>query len=484
MPDTTIDTDVLHEHSHAQNRFAVIPTADKLAADQKFSGRGVTVAFLDSGFYPHPDFADRILAFEDITGGESSLDQIAAPAGHHWHGTQTVVACAGNGALSDGIYRGLAHRAKLVLVKVSDNGRIADESIEKGLRWVIENREKYNIRILNMSLGGDADLPTSQSCVNRLTEELVASGVTVTVAAGNSAESRSIPPANSPSVITVGGYSDENQFAAENFDLYHSSFGTTADGLVKPEIIAPAMWVAAPILPETEDYRRAEILSFISNAPDYSFRQTFLDNWRNAGLPEYILSTDVSTARTIVERELISRKIVATHYQHVDGTSFAAPITASVAAQMLEANPELTPAAVKNILISTAIKLGGRPSIRQGFGVLNAGLATEKAYSEEHLLTGENYFPPRIEQKRILFSFHDDQAQSVALCGDFNDWSCDDVMFARTEHGLWQAEIPCQPAGDYCYKFLIDGVRWTEDPSQRLKTDDGLRGFNSLPIIR
>lgn len=473
-----------HDHIHSQNRFAVIPTQEKLKASPDFSGRGVTVAFLDSGFYPHPDFADRILAFEDITGEESSRDQIAAPEGHHWHGTQTVVACAGNGALSDGIYRGLASSADLVLVKVSKNGRITDESIEKGLRWVIENREKYNIRILNMSLGGDEDLPTYESCVNRLTEELIGSGVVVTVAAGNSAESRSIPPANAPSVITIGGYSDENQFDAENFDLYHSSFGVTADGLVKPEIIAPAMYVAAPILPETEDYRRAEALSLIANSPDYLFRQTFLNNWRNAGLPEYILSTAVSTARDIVEQEMIRRKIVATHYQHVDGTSFAAPITASVAAQMLEANPNLTPAAIKNILISTAIKLSGHPSIRQGFGVLNAGLAVKRACSEKHLLTGENYFPPRIEGKRILFSFHDDDAHCVALVGDFNKWRSEAVMFNRAEHGLWEAELPCQPAGEYRYKFLINGERWIEDPSHGLKTDDGLGGFDSLLIIR
>ncbi len=395
MPDTIKPNDSSHDHSHAQNRFAVIPTADKLKASREFSGKGVCIAFLDSGFYPHPDFADRVIAFHDVTGDERSMDPIPEPKGHHWHGTQTVVSCAGNGTLSDGIYRGLASEANLVLVKVSDNGRIADESIEKGLRWVIKNREKYNIRVLNMSLGGDLDVGVADSCVNQLTEELVEAGVVVTVAAGNSAESRSIPPANAPSVITVGGYSDENQFEADNFELYHSSFGATADGLVKPELIAPAMYVAAPILPGTKDYRQAELLSFIANSPDYLFRQAFLENWQDAGLPEYILSVDVSTARQLVEKELVNRKIVTTHYQHVDGTSFAAPITASVAAQMLEANPRLTPAAIKNILITTAYKLGGHPSIRQGFGILNAGLAVEKARDERHLLDRENYFPPR-----------------------------------------------------------------------------------------
>ncbi len=473
-----------HEHRHDQNRFAVIPTVDKLGASRDFPGRGVTIAFLDSGFYPHPDFADRITAFHDVTGAERSLDSIREPKGHHWHGTQTVVSCAGNGKLSDGIYSGLASESNLVLVKVSDNGRIADESIEKGLRWVIANRKKYGIRVLNMSLGGDADLPTEESCVNRLAEELVASGVIVTVAAGNSSESRSIPPANAPSVITVGGYSDENQFSAANFDLYHSSFGVTADGLVKPEIIAPAMYVAAPILPNSENYRQAEILSLIANLPDYSFRKTYIDNWQDAGLPEYVLSTDLSTARGIVEQELVNRKIVATHYQHVDGTSFAAPIVASVAAQMLEANPQLTPTAIKNILISTAERLSGHPSIRQGFGVLNAGLAVEKALNEEHFLNAESYFPPRIEGKQIVFTHHDDEASTVALCGEFNGWCKNDVQFDRTNDGLWQAAIPCQPAGEYRYKLLIDGTRWIEDASHGSKEEDGFGGFNSILRIR
>lgn len=469
-----------HDHTHAQNRFAVIPTAEKLNADTSLTGLGVTIAFLDSGFYPHPDFANRVVAFHDVTGDERSNNKITEPAPHHWHGTQTVVSCAGDGKLSDGIYRGLASDANLVLVKVSKNGRIADESIERGLRWVIENRDKYNIRVLNMSLGGDVDLPTHESCVNQLTEELIAAGVVVTVAAGNSAESRSIPPANAPSVITVGGYSDENQFENDSFELYHSSFGVTADGLVKPELIAPAMYIAAPILPETDDYKAAETLSMLAAAPNYEFRRLLIRHWKDAGLQTDVLSLDDKAARLAVEDAFIRRKIVATHYQHVDGTSFAAPITASVVAQMLEANPRLTPATVKYILISTATKLAAHPSVRQGFGILNARLAVEKARDELHFLNGEIYFPPRIEGREIVFTYHDDDAKSVYLCGDFNEWRTDEIAFAQGEHGVWITIIPCQPVGRYRYKLLVDGDRWTEDPSHGLKEDDGIGGFHSI----
>lgn len=471
--------DERHAHTHTQNRFAVIPTAEKLNANREFTGKGVTIAFLDSGFYPHPDFAQRVVKFHDISGEEISLKSIK-PKGYHWHGTQTVTSCAGDGSLSDGVYKGLASEANLVLVKVSKGGRISDDSIEKGLQWVIKNREKYNIRIVNMSLGGDLDVATNDSKINQLAEELVKLGVVLTVAAGNTDESHSIPPASSPSVITVGGYSDENKFDPENHALYHSNFGKTSDGLIKPEIIAPAMFVAAPILPETDEYEKAEILTEIANSPDYSFRQNFLDKWQKAGLPEYILSTDIRTARDLVEQELNQRNIVATHYRHVDGTSFAAPITASVIAQMLEANPNLTATIVKNILISTASRLTNFRAIRQGFGVLNAKLAVEEALKETHFFDHETLSPRRIEGRNIYFLYHNDNAKTVHLVGDFNNWNPSENQFFKNEGGLWQVEITNPLTGKYRYKFIVDGANWKEDPANGMKEEDGYGGFNSI----
>ncbi len=475
----------LHEHNHDQNRFAVIPTAEKLNARTSFTGKGVCIAFLDSGFYPHPDYAERVVAFKDISGVEKSFGKLDAPQGYHWHGTQTVVACAGNGELSDGIYSGLASDAKLVLVKVSDeNGSIPDQNIEKGLEWILKNRGKYGIRVLNMSLGGDRDLATEKSKINQLTERLVREGVAITVAAGNSAESRSIPPASSPSVITVGGYSDENRFEAEDFELYHSSYGETADGLIKPEIVAPAMYVAAPILPDTMLYESAEALSTLDATPDYCFQRLLFKHSAKAGLHESVLGGDAEAIRQSIQQKLSEYKIVSTHYQHVDGTSFAAPITASVITQMLEANPRLTPAIVKNILVSTASRLKGFTAIRQGYGILNAGLAVEKALNEKHFLDHEDFAPPFIDGDRIVFTHHEDDAESVFLVGDFNGWKQDETPLKQNRNGIWQTEIPCLPAGRYRYKFLVDGERWTEDPNHGLKEEDGFGGFNSILQIK
>ena len=468
-----------HDHQHSQNRHAVIPTSEKLNADPRFTGRGVTIAFLDSGFYPHPDIADRVTAFHDIHS-EERLADIAVPKGHHWHGTQTVVSCAGDGGLSDGIYHGLAHKAELVLVKVSEEGRISDDSIEEGLRWVIENRGRYGIRILNISLGGDSDIGLAESSINQLVEELVESGVVVTVAAGNSDSSRSIPPASAPSAITVGGYTDQNQFNSTESDLYHSSFGTTADGIVKPEIIAPAMFVAAPILPETEDYRIAETLSLLAAAPDYSFRKLIEKFWKDAGLDADDLNKDDGAVRKIVGYALHKQKIVATHYQHVDGTSFASPITASVVAQMLEANPNLSPAAVKNILVTTAKRIKTGLAIRQGFGVINAKKAVELAASEKHYFDASTYGAPRRNGELVSFTFHDDKATSVNLVGDFNNWDIASTGFSKSHDGFWRVSITVEHGAKSRYKILIDGHRWVEDPTHGIKEEDGFGGFHSI----
>lgn len=473
------DTDN-HLHTHALNRYAAVPTADKLKADPRFTGSGVRIAFLDSGFYPHPDISNRIIAFHDIHGEEKTLHSQIEPKAHHWHGTQTVVSCAGSGQLSDGVYKGIASEAELVLVKVSRTGKISDDSIVAGLEWIKGNRQKYDIRILNISLGGDTNAATKDSRINQLCEELAASGVVITVASGNSSESCTVPPASSPSVITVGGYSDGNRLDKEAYDLYHSSFGKTADGNVKPELIAPAMYVAAPILPFTTDYGEAEVLSMLEAAPDFSFDVLLAEFWQDAGLTHDVLSLDTESARNVVGTSIRGRKIIAAHYQHVDGTSFAAPITASVIAQMLEANPLLSPAAIKHILITTAERIRSDRAIRQGYGVLNAKRAVELAASEKHTGDNKGFKAPVRIGEMVEFTFHDDHASSVNLVGDFNEWNRGSVPLKRTSNGIWTTSIQINGTQRLRYKLLIDNERWTEDPTHGMKEEDGFGGFHSV----
>jgi serine protease AprX len=473
------------DHPHAPNRFAVLSTPARVASPHDLAGRGVTIALLDSGFTAHPDLTtpeNRILAYHDIHDPSRGLEPSRPPEPDEWHGTQTAVVAAGNGFLSEGAYRGLAHEARLVLVRVGKEGRVSEESIEKGLLWVLENAERYGIRVVSMSLGGDAERPLAECPVNRLAEEAVARGLVLVAAAGNAGHTeahRCLPPASAPSVIAVGGYDDNNDPERRSLSLYGSSFGLTPDGVVKPELIAPAAWVAAPILPGTEAQRDAEALSGLAAAADERIPEALA----GAGLGEIAAaaasgSVEADDVRSAAEEQLRDRKIVAAHYQHVDGTSFAAPIAASVIAQMLEANPALTPADVRRLLLTTAEPIGGELPIRQGFGVLNGRAAVEAAFLESH--PGAPDEAPRVSPTGVAFAFHDDSARTVAVACCFSGWDPARHVLERGDDGIWRAELPPPPPGRHRYKIVVDGERWIPDPVNSLREPDPGGGWFSL----
>jgi serine protease AprX len=474
------------EHGHAPNRYAVLTAAERLDADTVLAGRGVTIAFLDSGFFPHPDLTrpeNRILAVHDASTGSERLDEERFPEPSDWHGTQTSVVASGNGHLSGGLYRGLAHESRVVLVKVGESGRIREEHIAAGLEWVLAHCDRYGIRVVSISLGGDEDAPLAGNRVNMLAEEAVRQGLVLVVASGNAGCTPAftpVPPATSPSVITVGGYDDGNDPDGKQLALYCSSFGTTADGLAKPEVIAPARGVAAPILPGTPAYRRAEALSRLAEQPDIHLAKTLRDlALADADLLRLQGATPAET-RARIEEALRAEKIVAAHYQHVEGTSFAAPIVASVVAQMLEVNPALTPAAVKHLLVTTADRVSGAAAIRQGHGMLCARRAVDAARSEAHGADGVAFSGPRVEKGRVFFTYHDDRATRVELAGEFNGWDPRRGAFERTSGGVWRAALDTPAPGRYRYKLLVDGERWIEDPANGAKESDPYGGFDSV----
>ncbi len=475
-----------HSHGHAPNRFGVLPAAERLNADATLSGRGVTIAFLDSGFLRHPDLTrpgNRILAFHDVASPSARLEEGRPVEPSDWHGTQTCVVAAGNGHLSGGLYRGLAHESRVVLVKVGEKGRIREEHIASGLEWVLAQRERYGIRIVSISLGGDEDAPLEVNRVNMLAEEAVRRGLVVVVAAGNAGCTpmhRPVPPATAPSVITVGGYDDGNDPEGKMLTLYCSSFGATADGLAKPEIIAPAAGVAAPILLGTPAYRRAEVLSRLVAEPDVLLARSLRKLATGDPALSRLEGPTPGQTRVRVEEALLSEKIVATHYQHVDGTSFAAPIVASVVAQMLEVNPTLTPAAVKHLLVTTADRVAGAPAVRQGHGMLCARRAVEAARREAHGAVRNFSAGPRVENGRVVFTYHDDRATRVELAGEFNGWDPRWGAFEQVSGGVWRVTFDAPSAGRYRYKLLVDGERWVEDPGNGAKEPDPYGGFDSV----
>jgi serine protease AprX len=193
-----------------------------------------------------------------------------------------------------------------------------------------------------------------------------------------------IPPASAPSVLTVGGLDDKNRLPFASYDIYHSSFGPTIDGLQKPEVIAPGIWVAAPILPGTPTAGQAALLTRLAAAPDGEMR-AILGESRGADADlDAAAHLEPPLVRQLVAAKIRDHNVISGAYKHVDGTSFAAPIVSSLAAQMLEVNPGLGPRQVKRLLLQTARRLSHVEVDRQGWGVVDArGALAAAAWREE-----------------------------------------------------------------------------------------------------
>lgn len=379
--------DRLHAHPQIFHHggYRILPTPLRVGADEHLCGRGVTIAFLDSGFYPHPDLIEprpRIRRYVNVADPQHDERELDTPDDSSWHGMMTSVVAAGNGHLSGGLYRGLACEAELVLIKVGSANRIHHENIRRGLEWVIAHQAEYNIRVVNVSCGGDYEGSYLTDALSQTAEAAVRAGIVVVCAAGNDggAEHHAVlPPASAPAVITVGGFSDNNTLEPGDNAGYHSSYGATIDGLQKPEIIAPSIWIAAPILPGTPTAAAARLYDWLHHTPDEEVRDVLKAHAGIDAQLDAISELPIYLIRHLVSIKLHDANVISGHYKHVDGTSFAAPIVSSVVAQMLEANPRLTTQQVKRILIDTATRIASVSVDRQGWGTIMPARAVERA---------------------------------------------------------------------------------------------------------
>ncbi|MGJ7045060.1 S8 family peptidase [Thermoanaerobacterium thermosulfurigenes] len=298
------------------------------ANDHGYTGKGVTIAFLDTGIYPHPDFTkpkNRIIAFHDIVNGKKS------PYDDNGHGTHVAGDAASSGYLSDGKYKGVAPEANIVSVKVLDSrGSGSTSDILTGMQWILDNRDKYNIRIVSLSIGETPSLPPFLDPLVKGVDKLWRSGLVVVVAAGNSGPSINsvTSPGNSMNVITVGAVDDKRTVDTSDDEIANFS-GRGSAFLPKPDVVAPGV----------------KIVSTASgNVP---------------------LGTD--------DNILLNKS-----YRTASGTSMATPIVAGAAALLLEKNPSLTNYQVKNILKSTTTNVDHYRYYSQGYGIINIEMALKK----------------------------------------------------------------------------------------------------------
>src|SRR3989344_503907 len=237
----------------ALDKSVPVINADIIVKEFGLTGENVTVAVIDTGIDPRHESLDdlddnpntddpKIIGFNDFVNfKQDSYDD-------HFHGTHVAGICCGTGGINH-TYVGVAPKAKLVGVKVlGDHGSGTYDQVIAGMEWVAQNKDRYNIRVASMSLGGRArpDNDPMEYAANALVDY----GITLVVAAGNSGpSSRTIAsPGTAEKAITVGAINNNLEIAS------FSSRGPTSDGRIKPDIAAPGISINAPKLDTIDEY--------------------------------------------------------------------------------------------------------------------------------------------------------------------------------------------------------------------------------------
>ena len=283
------------------------------AWDGKYTGKGVGVAVIDTGIAGDlPDFqvsqsdpASRVIASAVVNPSASSSNDGLG------HGTHIAGLIAGNGYnrnnATQGKYVGVAPEANLISVKAGDeHGGATVLDVIDGLQFVVDYKNDYNIRVVNLSLRSTEAQSYKTDPLDAAVESAWFNGITVVVAAGNEgtdADAVSYAPANDPYVITVGGTDDKGTKKVDDDSVASwSSRGITQDGILKPDILAPG----------------ARLVSTLAPGSDYA-----------SLCPDCVTEGD---------------------YFRVGGTSMSAAVLSGVVADLVQAKPTWTPDQIKGTL--------------------------------------------------------------------------------------------------------------------------------------
>ena len=209
--------------------------------DKGYDGNGIGVAVIDTGVAPHADLVkpkNRLISFKDYVKGKTD------PYDDNGHGTHVAGIIAGNGYSSKGKYVGIAPKTNIISLKALDeNGGGSTSDIIAALSYCIENKERYNIKIVNLSLGPANNKPEKDPLVKAV-EKCVEAGLVVVTAAGNSGpnEKTILSPGVSRKVITVGAVDDKRTIdTSDDTIAKFSSRGPTIQGIQKPDLVAPGV---------------------------------------------------------------------------------------------------------------------------------------------------------------------------------------------------------------------------------------------------
>jgi serine protease AprX len=326
-----------------------------------------TIAIVDSGIEAGRAFGGRVV-------GQISMTQLQPNSAGDGRGHGTFVT---------GLAAAAAPTAKLVAIDVmDDSGKAMTSDVIAAADWILQNKDRYRIRVANFSLHASRPSSFRTDPLNRAVERLWHSGVVVVASVGNYASEdkpSGVPfaPANNPFVITVGATDLGAQSGgADDSSAPWSAYGRTLDGFLKPELGAPGRRLVGPVPP------------------------------------------DSTMAREHPER------VVAGRYMRMSGTSFAAPIVAGIAAQVLAVHPDWTPDDVKGALMVSARPVGAASKRSVGVGQVDARAAQRIAR------------PPNPNRALTRFLIVDSAAGSVPVF-DAASWDSTAKSDASWDSASW-----------------------------------------------
>ncbi|MBI5302777.1 MAG: S8 family peptidase [Chloroflexi bacterium] len=319
-------------------------------------GQGIGVAVVDSGINPNGDLYTVLGKNRQIANVRFNTDYNQNTSDGYGHGTHVSSIVGGDGSESGGKYIGVAPMVNIINVKVSnDNGSAMTKNVVQGLQWVLANKAKYNIRVVNLSLNSSVAESYHTSPLAAAVEILWFNKIVVVASAGNQGKGAIYPPANDPFVITVGATDDKGTNSiSDDVVTSFSAYGTTGDGVVKPDLVAPGANIVARLVNSNMGLAKAHPANKVANGV----------------------------------------------YFRMSGTSMSAPIVSGAIALLLQDEPNLTPDQVKYRLKATANnKWAGYNATKAGAGYLDIdaavnGTSTQSANSgitiSRFLFTGTN----------------------------------------------------------------------------------------------
>ena len=370
----------------------------ELVGNLPTTGKGVGVVVLDQGFdTSHPDLKNRVAA-EVGAGPEDVFNQDAVG-----HGTHVLGIVGGDGSSSEGKIRGVAPEARLIPMKLNLDQKAGWQELSNGFArsvyWAVQNKDEFNIRVINCSfLLPMVELTDPATGVANLVDPLsvaiqmaTKAGITVVAGVGNFGDQMQImTPAGNPDVISVGAL-DVNGTPNDHSDdkvADFSSRGRSVSGEIKPDLVAPGVHIMSTNAPgcqlEQGNINQLKRAMLATKGPLSAVQQMAQKQVSNGRLPAEALRLPENELRARLKESIEVQAFAGTGGEHPyylaqNGSSMASPLVAGIVANMIEANPNLSPAQIKQILLDTAEPVLFSPADAQGHGAVQAQKAVAEA---------------------------------------------------------------------------------------------------------